>query len=209
MHLKALWFVLLSAAAGAAAQDAVPAAAPAAAPPLAATGKVLVDIKPFESEVPLKPKVENQLKSGGLEWGAKDGKLVFTMVNKRFVNFDVNQFTRYGQQTTLDLPAGDYKVTGIGLVMSTGFSPEKILNKGAYLNEDVIAFRVEPGQTTTVTIRPVIRKQRTFFLNFFMPELMTSVTAGGAPSEEVSICDRTDKSTPWATYAGPLKFKSP
>ncbi len=171
-----------------------------------AVGKLMVDIQPFTSEVKLKKKVETTLKSGGLEWGAKDGQVVFSMVNKRFVNFDMPNFTRYGTQTTIDLPAGDYTVTGIGLIPSTGFSPEKILAKGAYINEKIMSFRVEAGKTTTITIRPVIQKNATFFLNFFMPELLVTTALDEVKSAEVSVVAKNEKSLPWASYTGPLKF---
>lgn len=173
-----------------------------------AMGKLVVDIQAFTSEVKLKKKVETTLKSGGLEWGAKDGQVVFTMVNKRFVNFDMPNFTRYGTQTTIDLPAGDYTITGIGLIPSTGFSPEKILAKGAYFNEKVMSFRIEADKTSTIVIRPVIQKNATFFLNYFMPELLTTTTApDGTSSSEVSIIAKSDSSLPWSTYTGPLKFQ--
>jgi len=174
-----------------------------------AMGKLTVDIQPFTSEVTLKKKVETTLKSGGLEWGAKDGQVVFTMVNKRFVNFDMPNFTRYGSQTTIDLPVGDYTVTGIGLIPSTGFSPEKILAKGAYFNEKIMSFRIEADKTSTITIRPVIQKNATFFVNYFMPELLTKISLDGVTSSEVSIIEKNEKSLPWATYTGPLKFTVP
>ena len=173
-----------------------------------AMGKLVVDIQPSTSEVKLKKKVETTLQSGGLEWGAKDGQVVFTMVNKRFVNFDMPNFTRYGTQTTVDLPAGDYTVTGIGLIPSTGFSPEKILAKGAYFNEKIMSFRIEADKTSKIVIRPVIQKNGTLFLNYFMPELLTTIiSADGTSSSEVSIIAKNDSSLPWSTYTGPLKFK--
>lgn len=173
-----------------------------------AMGKLMVDIQPFTSEVKLKKKVETTLKSGGLEWGAKDGLVVFTMVNKRFVNFDMPNFTRYGEQATIDLPAGDYTITGIGLTPSTGFSPEKILAKGAYFNEKIMSFRIEADQTSKIVIRPVIQKNATFFLNYFMPELLAStMAADGSKSPEISIIAKNQNSLPWSSYTGPLKFK--
>src|SRR5204863_3595649 len=58
-----------------------------------ATGKLVFDIKPFTSEVPLKKKIETQLQSGGIEWGVKDGQLVVAVLNKRFVAFDITHMT--------------------------------------------------------------------------------------------------------------------
>ena len=175
-----------------------------------AMGKLLLDMQAFTSEVKLKPKIETTLKSGGLEWGAKDGRVVFSIVNKRFVNFDMPNFSRYGTQTTIDLPVGDYTVTGIGLIPSTAFSPEKILAKGAYFNENIMSLRIEADKTTKVTIRPIIQKNATFFLNVFMPELLTTITSpDGVTSSEVSIAAKNEKSLPWSSYGGDLKFKAP
>ena len=170
-------------------------------------GKLVVVMEEFTSEITLKPKVETTLKSGGLDWGAKDGQVVFTMVNKRFVNFDMPNFTRYASKTEIELPSGDYSVTGIGLHMSTAFSPEKILNKGAFINNDVFRFKLEPGKTVVIKIRPVIKKDATFFLNFFVPDLITSIDENGSFGEEKNIIAKTDASLPWATYTGPLKFQ--
>jgi hypothetical protein len=170
-------------------------------------GKLIVSIEEFTSEITLKSKVETTLKSGGLEWGAKNGQVVFTMVNKRFVNFDMPNFTRYASKTEIELPAGDYSITGIGLHMSTAFSPEKILNKGAFINNDVFSFKLEAGKIVTVKIRPVIKKDATFFLNFFVPDLMTSIDENGTYGEEKNMVAKTDASLPWATYTGPLKFQ--
>lgn len=188
---------------------AVLAVAPLTATAQQATGKLRVEILPFSSEIELKEKVKKQLESGGLEWGAKDGQLVFTMVNKRFINFDLPHFTRYGTDETKELPAGEYTVTGIGLIPSTAFSPEKILAKGAYFNDKIMAFAVEEGKTTTVKVRPVIRKNATFFLNFFLPELLVSIAQEDAEfGPEVSIIAKTESSVPWPAYNGPLKFQA-
>lgn len=174
-----------------------------------AMGTLVVDIQPFTSEVKLKPKIETQLKSGGIEWGAKDGQVVFTSVNKRFVNFDIPNFTRYGTQATNELPAGDYSISTVGLIPSTAFSPEKILAKGGYFNENVMTFRIEAGKTTTISIRPVIQKSSTLFVKIFMPDLLTTVTVDGVSSPEVSILAKTDKSVDWPNYSGALKFVAP
>lgn len=103
-------------------------------------------------------------------------------------------------------PAGDYAITGIGFVPSTSFSPEKALAKGAFFNERVMTFKVEPGKTSTITMRPVIQKNATFLLNFFQPALLTTVSSEGVESAEVSIVAKNEKSIAWPAYTGPLKF---
>lgn len=171
-----------------------------------AMGKIVLEIKPFSTEVTLKKKVEATLRTGGLEWGAKDGQVVATMVNKRFINFEMPNFTRFDSKTEIDVPAGDYAITGIGFVPSTSFSPEKALAKGAFFNERVMTFKVEPGKTSTITMRPVIQKNATFLLNFFQPALLTTVSSEGVESAEVSIVAKNEKSIAWPAYTGPLKF---
>ncbi|MEF9978870.1 MAG: hypothetical protein RR969_07495 [Thermomonas sp.] len=170
------------------------------------TGTLVVNVAPFTSEKQLPKKVDKQLRSGGLEWGVKDGLLVFTMVAKQFIDYPINHMTRYGQSETLALPAGDYRITGIGLEMTTGFSVQKILDKGAFVNEDVMSFRIEPGQTTTLTIKPVIYKDATFAVNFWMPTLLASVAAGTEPGAETALNKRIPTSIAWPNYSGPLKF---
>lgn len=177
--------------------------------PGTATGTLVIDIKAFHSERELPSKAEQQLKNGGIEWGQRDQQIVFTMVNKRFIDFPVNHMTRYGQSESIQLPAGDYKITGIGLEMKFGFNPQKIVDKGGYVNEDILVVHIEPGKTTTLTIDPVIYKDNAFVVDFWMPTLNATVSVDGGPaSPAIALTTRSDKSIVWGTYGGPLKFKS-
>lgn len=174
-----------------------------------ANGTLVVDIKAFHSERDLPSKAEQQLKNGGIEWGQRDHQIVFTMINKRFIEFPVNHMTRYGQSESMQLPAGDYKITGIGLEMKFGFNPQKIVDKGGYINEDILVVHVEAGKTTTLTIDPVIYKDSAFVVDFWMPTLNATVSVDGAPaSPAVALTTRGDKSIVWGSYDGALKFKS-
>jgi hypothetical protein len=204
-----------SAAPATAHAPATPAAAapPAATPPTAApatasvgNGTLTVDVKPFTSEIPLDKKVEDQLRGAGVEWGLKDGKLVQTMVNKQFVNFDISILTRYGQQKSMDVPSGDYTITCVGMIPHTGFSVQSILAKSAYVNQDVLRFHVDAGKTTTLIIQPVMKKDATLFATYFVPDLMTSITTDAGTTAPVSINARTPQSIAWPAYNGPLKF---
>ncbi|SDR02897.1 hypothetical protein SAMN05428982_2958 [Pseudoxanthomonas sp. CF385] len=170
------------------------------------TGTLVVEIKPFTSEQELPAKAVEQLKSGGLEWGVRDGKVVFTMVGKQFIDFPINHMTRYGQQESLPLPAGEYRVTGIGLEMHTSFSVNKVLERGAFFNEDAVVFRIEPGKTTTVSINPVIRKDAIFGSTFYVPTLMASVRDDAGETPAVALNVRGPASIAWPQYTGPLKF---
>jgi len=190
-------------AAPALAQDATPVQDGVAA---AETGTLVVDIKPFTSEKELPKKVARRLQSGALEWGIRDRQLVFTLVNKQFIDFPISHMTRYGQQETLSLPAGEYKVTGIGLEMTTSFSVEKVLERGAFVNEDVLVFRIEPGKATTLSINPIIRRDATFAVNFWMPTLMTRAVTETEDMPESALNTRGPSSIAWPDYTGPLKF---
>ncbi|MBU8975527.1 hypothetical protein JI752_005180 [Lysobacter sp. MMG2] len=170
------------------------------------TGTLVVEVAQFTSEKELPKKVDKQLRNGGLEWGVKDTQMVFSMVAKQFVDHPINHLTRYGQSEALTLPTGTYHVTGIGLEMTTGFSVQKILDKGAYVNENVLTFTIEPGKTTTLAIKPVIHKDATFAVNFWMPTLMASVRSEAGTGTETALNTRGASSIAWPNYNGPLKF---
>ena len=172
----------------------------------AATGTLNFDVKPFTSEVPLKKKIQSRLESGGIEWGAQDGRIVITLVNKRFIDFDISHMTRFGRSESLMLPAGDYSITTIGLEMHTAFSPEKVLAKGAYVNENIVSFHIEPGKTTTLSILPIMKKDMTFMIDWYMPALSASVTTDTGTSAATILNIRGPNSIAWPNYSGPLKF---
>jgi hypothetical protein len=157
----------------------------------------------------LKPKIEQQLKSGGVEWGVASKQLVVTLVNKRFVGVDIPNLTRFGERKELDLPAGDYAVSCVGMIPEAAFSVEKALDKGAYFNLDVLHFTVTPGKTTVLEVSPVIRKHNSFFLKFFLPEIEIKVVEDGAQKAAAVINTHGDTSVAWTAYSGPLKFKAP
>jgi hypothetical protein len=205
-NLLGIAVLLATAFAGAPLKSQEMATATATPPAPSATGTLLVDIKPFTSEKELPKKVDKQLKNGGLEWGIRDNLIVFTMVNKQFVDFPVNHMTRYGQNESLTLPAGEYRVTGIGMEMTAGFNVQKILDRGAFVNDDVVTFRIEPGKTTTLSINPVIKKDNAFVVDFWMPTLMASVAGEAAATEEKALNLRSETSIAWPQYKGPLKF---
>ena len=172
-----------------------------------AEGTLAINIAPFESEVKLKDKIRKQLEGGGMEWGLDGSRLVVTTVNKQYVGPTINQLTRFGTQTSLNLPAGEYQISCVGLLYEGGMSVSKVLSKGGYFNENVMAFRIEEGKTTTLDVRPVIRASSGMLLKLFMPEYIATSTLDGEVSPEVSINARTDSSVAWDDYSGDLKFK--
>lgn len=143
-----------------------------------------------------------ELKSGGLEWGVKGNELVVTLVNKRFINVEIPNLTRYGERKEIELPAGEYTLTCVGLIPEGGLSVDKVLSKGAYFNTNVFQFTIEPGKTTELDVASVIRRENTFFLKFFIPEV--SIQIGDGPAVPINV--RGDASVGWDDYSGPLKF---
>jgi hypothetical protein len=154
----------------------------------------------------LKERIEKQLKSGGLEWGVVGNELVVTLVNKRFINAEIPNLTRYGEREEIQLPAGQYTLTCVGLIPEGGLSVDKVLSKGAYFNEDVLSFTIEPGETTVLQVSSVIRKENTFLLKFFVPEVSVNVIANDVEFGAMPMNLRGDASSAWDDYFGPLKF---
>ena len=168
------------------------------------TGMLVVDIKGATTDTHLSKAVQRRLENAGLEWGIADGKMVFTLVSKKFVNFDLSHFTRFGAMETVTVPPGEYKISCIGFINEGGLlNPEKALDRGAYVNADLLTFRVEAGSITTIEIQPVMQKQAGALVNLFMPDILVSPPNGGEP---VRISDKTERSLAWSTYAGPLKL---
>ena len=93
--------------------------------------------------------------------------------------------------------------------MKTAFSPEKVLAKGGFFNENVLAFSIEAGKTTTLSLDPVIAKDMTFLIEWYMPALLASVTIDSNTTEPKAINLREDGSVAWPDYSGPLKFVAP
>ncbi len=170
------------------------------------TGTLLFDVKPFTSEVKLKEKIEKQLKTGGIEWGTAEGQLVVSLVNKRFIRFELPNMTRYGESKTLELAPGSYRLSCVGFVPEGGFSVDKALKKGAYFNLDVLTFEVVAGKTTTMEVYPTIKAESTFLLKFYVPQLFVKIVDEGVLRNEAVINDRTAASIAWDDYDGPLKF---
>lgn len=177
--------------------------------PLAAyaDGTLTINMAPFTSEVKLKDKIRKQLEGGGMEWGLAGDRLVITSVNKQFVGPTIDHLTRFGTNYSQALPAGEYHVSGVGMLYDGGLSVEKVLSKGAFFNENIMSFRIEDGKVTTLDIKPTIRASSGFFLKLFMPEFLATTTLDGTASPEVSINSRTEKSVSWDDYHGDLKFK--
>jgi len=191
------------------AAQATPAAtppAPPAAPADVSTGTLVVEITPYTSEKPLPAKIEQQLKSAAVEFGVRDHQVVFSTVAKQFIDFPLSHMVRYGQSETLALPAGEYRITGIGLEVSFGFNVQKILNKGAFVNEDVMSFTIEPGKTTTLVIHSVYGRDTAGLNAFYLPNLMASLRGETGATPEQALNVRGEHSIAWPDYHGSLKF---
>jgi len=69
-----------------------------------------------------------------------------------------------------------------------------------------VSFTIQPGETTVLEVSSVIRKENTFLLKFFVPEVSVNVVANGVGFDAVPINLRGDASVAWDDYSGPLKF---
>ena len=172
-----------------------------------ADGTLAINVAPFSTAVKLKDKQRKVLEGGGMEWGYANNRMVVTSINKQFVGPVIDHLTRFGTNTSLTLPAGDYQVSCVGMLYDGGLSVEKVLSKGAFFNENVLAFHIADGKVTTLDIKPTIRASSGFFLKLFMPEYLAMATLDGVASPEVSLNARTEKSVSWDDYHGDLKFK--
>src|SRR5262245_7775824 len=83
-------------------------------------GTLVVDLKPYTSEVELKEKIKKQLEASGLEWGTAEGQIVFSTLNKKFINFELPYLTRFGQKRSIELQPGLYRLTCVTFVPEGG-----------------------------------------------------------------------------------------
>ena len=170
-------------------------------------GTLKLDLKPFVSEIKLKKKILKQLESGALEWGVTGNQFVTTLANKRFINFDFPYMTRYGTSKEIQLAPGKYKITCIGFIYNGGMNVDKVLEKGAFFNLDVLSFEIFEGKTTTLEILPIIEKSRSLMLKMYMPNLIVKVIENDEVKAEKSVSEKTENSIEWNDYEGELKFK--
>ena len=171
------------------------------------TGTLVLNVDNYESEVKLKKNIRKQFDHSGLDWGINEDDLVITLVNRSYIGVDLSYLTRYGESKSLELPAGDYSITCIGIALeSLSRDVEQLLSKSAFFNKDVLGFSIRPGETTQVDVHPLIRKQKAGFLvKAFTPQLRVVVQENGQPTEDKVISDRIASSIPWDHYSGPLK----
>ena len=170
-------------------------------------GTLKLDLKPFVSEIKLKKKILKQLESGALEWGVTGNQFVTTLANKRFINFDFPYMTRYGTSKEIQLAPGKYEITCIGFIYNGGMNVDKVLEKGAFFNLDVLSFEIFEGKTTTLEILPIIEKSRSLMLKMYMPNLIVKVIENDEVKAEKSVSEKTENSIEWNDYEGELKFK--
>ncbi|TDQ30230.1 hypothetical protein [Tenacibaculum caenipelagi] len=171
-------------------------------------GTLMVDLKPFVSDIKLKKKVLKQLESGALEWGVSGNQFVTTLTNKRFINFDIPYMTRYGTSKEIKLKPGKYTITCVGFKYKGGLSIQKVLKKAAFFNIDELTFEVIEGKTTTLEILPKIEKNSSLVMKVFSPDLFVTVTEDNeVKAEQKLISIRHENSINWEDYNGPLKFE--
>jgi len=175
-------------------------------------GTLVFDLKNYTSDAKIPKRSEKSLEHAGVRWGMIDDSLLISLVSEKFVKADLPYLTRFGEQKTLEMKAGQYTITCIGYEYnSTSRDPDKRLAKSAFFNIDGVTFSVLPGKTTILEISPtyVAESQWRILtkLTAFVPDLKVRVLEDGAPKgEEVVINRRTANSVAWDDYHGPLKF---
>lgn len=70
-----------------------------------------------------------------------------------------------------------------------------------------MTFTIEPGKTTTLAIKPVIYKDATFAVNFWMPTLMASLKGEAGNDAGTALNTRGASSIAWPQYNGLLKVR--
>jgi hypothetical protein len=176
------------------------------------TGTLAFDVENYTTNAKIPKNAQKSLEHAGVQWGMVDNTVVISLVSERFVKVDTPYHTRWGEQKTLDLKAGQYTITCIGFEPnSTSSDPDKSLSKSAFFNNDVVAFTVLPGKTTKLEISTKYLEKSLWRalakINVYTPEITLRVLEDGTQkSEDVVISRRTDKSVDWDDYKGPLKF---
>jgi len=176
------------------------------------SGTVVVDVKNYTSAVKIPKNTQKRFQHAGIQWGMLDNAVIFTFVGQNFVKARISNFTRFGEQQTLDLKPGQYTITCIGYEWgSTSKDPDKNLSKSGFFNNDVVTFTVLPGKKTTLEVSPIYVTEAQWFLwakmNLYIPDLKVRMVVDGTPTgDAVVISKRTDKSVAWDNYHGPLKF---
>lgn len=176
-----------------------------------ATGTLYVEVERLQSEVPLSKTQREDVRFGGITWGVQGNELILVQVDPRFVDYDYGFTTRYGYSHAVQLPAGDYRLTVVGLEPRQSYSAEKQMNSAAFLNQGVRTVTIEADKTTSMRLAPVVLDEDA--LKPFVPTLLTVLTAPGQPIGEaektqraVPVSLRDARSVAWPDYHGPLKF---
>jgi hypothetical protein len=176
------------------------------------TGTLVFSVKSYTAEATIPKNSQKSLAHGGIKWGMLDNSLLISLVNEKFVKADAPYLTRFGEQKTLDLKAGQYTITCIGIELATiSRDPDKVLSKNAFFNNDVLKFTILTGKTTTLEISPIFMSESHWYflskLTMYIPDLKVRVLEDGTQKgEDLVINRRTDKSVAWDAYKGPLKF---
>jgi hypothetical protein len=125
------------------------------------SGTLVFDLKNYTSEAKLPKRSQKSLEHAGIRWGLLDHSLLIPLVSERDVKADTPYLTRFGEQKTLDIKAGQYTITCIGWEFdSISRDQDKNLAKDAFFNTDVVTFDVQPGKTTTLQIVPTYRQSQ-------------------------------------------------
>jgi hypothetical protein len=176
------------------------------------SGTLIVKVENYTSDGKMSKRVQKLLEHAGMRWGVLEGNVVITQVKEDLIKANLPYLTRDGEQTSVEMKAGAHTITCVGYEFdSTSRDVDKTLSKSAYFNQDVLAFTILPGKTTTLDITPDYERQSQWWrlskVTIYLPDLKVRVLEDGVPGgEAIVISQRTPKSVPWDDYHGPLKF---
>ncbi|WP_313455403.1 hypothetical protein [Stenotrophomonas sp.] len=178
---------------------------------LADTGTLFVQVERLQSDVPLSKTVMEDVRVGGVTWGVQGKQLVLVQADPRYVDYDYGFTTRFGHSHSVQLPAGEYQLTVVGLEPRQSYSTDKQMNRAAFVTQNIRTVRVESGKTTQLHIEPLILDEDA--VRPFVPTLLTLLTDPDVSLEQTrkaarptAISLRDQNSIAWPDYHGPLKF---
>ncbi|WNH53183.1 hypothetical protein [Stenotrophomonas oahuensis] len=175
------------------------------------SGTLNLQVERLASEVTLSTDQQEDVRYGGITWGLHGKEIVLVQVEPRFVDLDYGFTTRYGFSHSLQLPAGTYAVTVVGLEPRQSYSIERLMHRAAFVNSKIRTVTIEAGKTTGIRVAPVIPDEDA--TKPFIPTFLASITAPDVSFEDTdkkqvpsAISLRGRSSIAWPDYRGAVKF---
>jgi len=174
------------------------------------TGRLVFELKPYTSDFELRRAEAREGEELGLEWGflpEQPNQLLVSGIP--YVNWHVPNLknrSSYCTQQQVELRSGDYALSCLWITPSVGFTAGGLLRKSAFVNVDVLHFTIKAGDTTVLEARTQLHKTNVALQKIIFRDIVVTVVDHGSSVAAAAINARTEKSVPWADYAGPLKL---